>query len=45
MLLKLKTLLVVPSYAKNKIENNFQLRLTLIEYSLDEIYIFDSKVD
>ena len=40
MLLELETLLVVQSHTKNKIGNSFKLRVTLIEYSFDEIYIY-----
>ena len=41
MLLELETLLAVSSHTNNKIGNSFlQLRVTLIEYSLDEMCIF-----
>ena len=45
LLLELGTLLVVRSHTKNKIGNSFYLRVTLIEYSFDEICIFGSKID
>ena len=41
----LEYLLVVPSHTKNKIGNRLQLHVTLIDYLLDERYIFPSEKD